>query len=71
MFYYDSPIGLFTIQLEDGRYVLRLEEEILGRYHAPHAAADDVYTQHVGLELWDSLPLPADTPTGIAEWESA
>ncbi|WP_051650012.1 hypothetical protein [Selenomonas sp. AB3002] len=70
MFFYDSPAGLFTIQLEDGRYTLRLNGEILGRYHAPHAAADDVYTQHTGESTWDNIPLPIDTPTGIDEWDS-
>ncbi len=72
LFYYDSPAGLFTIQydFDDNSYILRLDDEILGFYHTPIAAADDVYCQHVGLTKWDNSPLPLDVPTGIDEWES-
>ena len=67
---YRSPIGHFRVEpQDDGRWALWFKEEILGSYHSPVAAADDVYTQSTGDYDWDSLR-GADIPTDIYEWES-
>ena len=71
MFYYESPVGLFTIAKDEDCYILQLDDEILGRYNSPEAAADDVYTQHTGSFLWDSFDLPPAAPTGVNEWQSS
>lgn len=68
MYVYESPVGAFTIQEVQGRFVLQLGGEVLGRYASPNAAANDVYLQSTGSFEWDGAALPADAPTGISEW---
>lgn len=69
MYFYDSPLGVFTIRQEAGRFVLRLDYEILGRYSSPTAAANDVYMQSTGSFQWDGCILPPDAPTGLGDWQ--
>lgn len=71
MFFYDSPLGVFTIRQEAGRFVLCLDDEILGRYASPNAAANDVYMQCTGSFAWDGCLLLPDAPTGLDDWQYA
>ena len=69
MFYYNSPVGTFWIKPRpDGRFALEINNDILGFYHSPVAAADDVYVHVTGYYPWDSLDGTVDGPTDIHEW---
>jgi len=50
-----------------GRYWLGIDDKVLGSYHSPIAAADDVYCQATGWYKWDSLE-PITSPTDLSEW---
>lgn len=68
-FYYRSHVGMMKIvPLRDGRWALCINDEALGSYHSPDAAADDVYTQNTGHFGWDSGPIPM-TPLDLSDWE--
>jgi hypothetical protein len=71
VYYYRSSVGTFWIRPEPGspsQVQLGVGDEVLGCYHSPEAAADDVYTQHTGYYAWDSLPSVTD-PTDLSEWQ--
>jgi hypothetical protein len=71
VYYYRSRVGTFWIRPQSsnpGRVQLGVGDEILGSYHSPQAAADDVYTQHTGFDAWDSLPSVTE-PTDLSEWQ--
>ena len=70
-FFYRSPVGVFWIRPQPnsgGRFWLGIDDERLGSYHSPRAAADDVYCQATGWSEWDLLRRP-NAPTDITEWE--
>lgn len=69
-----TAVGTFWIRPHDfGRWGLFIEKdgetELLGSYHSPEAAADDVYTQHTGWDTWD-IPIRHDAPVDLGEWEA-
>jgi hypothetical protein len=70
VFHYVSPVGVLWIKPQPGtdRVALGIDEEPLGSYHTPQAAADDVYTQHTGSHAWDSLT-NVRLPRDLSEWE--
>lgn len=65
-----SSVGLFWIRRRGGRFILGIEEEPLGSYQSPVAAADDVYTRATGHGAWDVRNDP-NAPTDLSEWERA
>jgi len=66
---YQSPMGLFLIKAQpNARWGLWFKDELLGSYHTPVAAVDDVYTQATGEYDWDTLE-GVDIPTDVYEWE--
>lgn len=48
-------------------FLLGIDEEALGSYYSPEAAADDVYLQKSGCGEWDS-ETPAWKPSDLSEW---
>jgi hypothetical protein len=69
MWIYRSKIGTFKIiPNRKGRFDLWFDEDVLGSYHSPQMAADDVYTQSTGCFEWDSLD-PVMEPADLSEWE--
>jgi len=69
MWIYKSRQGTFWIKRrEDGRFLLGIDEEALGSYHRPEAAADDVYNCATGHYAWDAQ-LTVTEPTDLSEWQ--
>ncbi len=70
-FHYKTSVGTVWIRPQPdalGRFELGIDNESLGSYHSPVAAADDVYTGHTGwfeLDTLDGSILPCD----LSEWE--
>ena len=69
MWVYDSPAGRMLIIGNSSGYELRIGDDFCGRYLAPEAAADDVFTQHTDCNLWDRIEAPSDTPSCLREWQ--
>jgi hypothetical protein len=66
---YSSKHGVFTIYpTPNGRYTLSLDNEALGFYHSPGAAADDVYMGATGAYEWDADD-EIERPEGIFKWQ--
>ena len=66
---YKSPVGRFFIKpLRNDRWGLQLKDELLGSYHSPMAAADDVNTQATGDLQWD-VGVWTEVPSSIHGWE--
>ncbi len=73
VWYYKTRVGTFHIRPDAynrHRWSLWIDDENLGSYDSPDAAADDVYTQHTGWNEWDSLP-SVTQPTDLTEWRRA
>ncbi len=71
MWLYKTFTGTFYIRKQpDKRWGLWVDDELLGSYHSPGAAADDVYTQRTGYHAWDSLS-PVSKPCDLSEWEQS
>lgn len=67
-YHYRSDVGTFWIGPDgSGRFRLGIDDERLGSYHSPKAAADDVYSQSTGCSEWDSL-LATSEPSDLSEW---
>ena len=67
---YKTRFGTFIIKpLLDSpeRVGLWMDDELLGTYHSPRSAADDVYTQHSNHDGWDAQP-PVIEPADLTEW---
>lgn len=47
---------------------LWLDDELLGSYQSPEAAADDVYVQVTGHHAWDTLK-NANPPIDLSGWQ--
>lgn len=73
MWIYRTPIGTFWIRPQaGGRWVLGIEDEALGSYHSPEAAASDVADRATGWSEWDdSRVMMGWEPSGLAEWSRA
>lgn len=73
MYIYKSPVGVFWIKLHNGRFVLGIDNQMLGSYNSAVAAADDVYTFSTGCFKWDKhcadIDYQLNVPTDIYEWE--
>jgi len=69
VFIFRNPAGLFSIRPQQGRWGLWIGDELLGSYHRPEAAADDVYTQHTGWDAWDDKEPDGSEPTDLSEWQ--
>lgn len=68
MWWYKTEVGIFKIiKNKFGYYDLWIDDEILGSYHSPWSAADDVYLQSTGHYEWDDLD-PVTDPTDLSEW---
>jgi hypothetical protein len=65
---YKSEHGTFTIhQAHDSRWILALDNDSLGSYHSPQAAADDVYVGVTGCFDWDS-DTEVERPEDLSDW---
>lgn len=66
-----SKVGVFTIRPQrDGFWSLWIGSNVLGEYHSPEAAADDVCMQNTGCFEWDDSELDLlNIPTDLNEWE--
>lgn len=69
MYYFRSRVGLFRIIPANGRYYLVLNDNVLGAYNSPIAAADDVYTHTTGDWSWDRLDGLVSSPTDLSVWK--
>lgn len=75
IYQYKALVGTFIIKPQSNdRWGLWLNDDLLGSYHSPIAAADDVYTQSTGDFDWDTYnifdtDILVDIPTDIYEWE--
>lgn len=70
VFSYDSPIGQFKIFFNK-KWLLLFNNECLGQYNDPVAAADDVYCQATGSYNWDAFDFSdslEEVPTDLYEW---
>ncbi len=66
---YQTRRGPVHILPHQGRWIIMYDDENLGSYHSPDAAADDVSGGHTfspsnGVDFAD-----LDIPDGINEWE--
>jgi hypothetical protein len=71
MWFHKSEAGTFWIRFvprSRRTFVLGIDDQELGEYFSPEAAADDVYMQKTGYALWDSLQ-DVRKPADIAEWK--
>jgi hypothetical protein len=68
MWYYYGPVGTFSIvPLPTGGCVLWIDNDELGTYLAPEAAAEAVCSQKTGYRPWDELP-EVNPPAQLSEW---
>ena len=70
MYRYKSKVGTFTIRTTTNGYGLFFNGDLLGVYHSPVAAADEVFTHTTGEDSWDELDGNVNPPTDLSEWES-
>ena len=71
MWHYRTSSGVFWIRFSPqgrGTFLLGMDDEELGAYFSPEAAADDVFMQKTGWEPWDCSEQP-DRPVSISEWQ--
>jgi len=71
MWFHKTEAGTFWIRFVPrgrGMFVLGIDDQELGSYFSPEAAADDVYLQKTGYDLWDSVQ-DVCKPVDIAEWK--
>lgn len=52
-----------------GNFGLFINDNLLGSYISPHAAADDVYHHFTGFDYWDELTYLDDEPYDLSFWE--
>jgi hypothetical protein len=66
---YRSRVGVFFIVPNNqGGWWLGVDDERLGHFLSPQAAADAVYMQATGHYDWDCFP-SVSGPTDLSEWE--
>lgn len=72
MWIYHSPIGIIEIKYDNRaeKLALWLNDVCGGYYLTPEAAADDVFTQHSGIDAIDDLEEPDCflLPHDLGEW---
>jgi len=73
MWFYDSPIGLIKIKLnQSGKYSLFIQNELIGSYSAPQKAADAIYYFQTEYDKWDALDGRVfDVPESISDWQKS
>ena len=65
---FKSRAGTFKIsQLSSGRTGLWVDNELLGSYHSPHSAAQEVFECTTGHEPWDEN-IEVDFPSELDDW---
>lgn len=69
VFVFRSPFGLFIIKPHNNRWGLWCGDDLLGSYHRPEAAADDVYMQATGHYDWDGKKTDGTEPMDLSDWE--
>ncbi|HQN18920.1 MAG TPA: hypothetical protein PKV86_07270 [Syntrophobacteraceae bacterium] len=70
MWTYQTEIGVLCIRFDPRtrtRFLLGIDDEPLGWYYSPEAAADDVFLQKTGWSEWDSLSSPVK-PKDLTDW---
>jgi hypothetical protein len=70
-YYYRTKFGTFWIKPDPSlknRWCLYIDNECLGNYHSPEAAAGDVYMGTTGHYEWDCQDSVAEA-TDLSEWE--
>ncbi len=70
MWTYQTEIGVLWIRFDPRtrtRFLLGIDDEPLGWYYSPEAAADDVFLQKTGWSEWDSLSSPVK-PKDLTDW---
>lgn len=65
---YKTNVGTFIIQPWQGRFGLFINNDCLGSYHSPEAAADDVFMCATGHYEWDRR-LSVNHPCELGEWQ--
>ncbi len=68
-FLFRSPVGVFVIREKAGRWQLWIDDGLLGSYHSPEAAADDVRAHVTGWPEWDERRASPHDPADLSEWE--
>lgn len=72
MWIYHSPVGTIEIKYDhrSEKLALWLNNDCGGHYSTPEAAADDVFTQHSGIDAIDDLQEPESDklPHDLSEW---
>lgn len=69
MWLFECRYGLFKImRVRSGWWQLWLDDELLGSYQHPEAAADDVYCKATGSSEWDCSN--EEEPTDLSDWEA-
>jgi hypothetical protein len=53
----------------NGKFSLKIGDEVYGFYSSAVAAADDVFTFSTGCTEWDELYSTIVPPTDLSEWE--
>ena len=68
VYHYKTDLGILWIHLHlPGVYELRLDHKLLGAYHSPEAAANDVARRNTGCTAWDEQ-VSVEKPTSLSEW---
>jgi hypothetical protein len=69
-YYFKASVGNFQIKQQSSseRWGLYLGDELLGTYHSPQAAADDVFMQATGDYSWDTIRPTVRHPQDLSEW---
>lgn len=70
---FDSPIGpIHIVQLVNGMYYIRIDNDLYGAYETAVAAANDVYTFTTGCYQWDchdgDVEFMCLVPSDIHDW---
>lgn len=68
MWNYKSTAGNFWIVSRQEKYLLGIEDEVLGEYQSLESAVKDVDLQATGCPRWDNLR-KAEKSGGIANWD--
>lgn len=69
-YFFPTDVGTFWIRPDPafpGRVCLGVDEEAIGSYPSPEAAADDFRGRHTGWPAWDSRP-DLRAPMDLTGW---
>ncbi len=71
LYHYKTRVGTFWIASQPnapGNFYLGVDDDILGPYYSPEAAADDVYSQSTSHYEWDAIDESVTSPCDLSEW---